>query len=519
MKKILFINALIIIVASSLFNTVGIAFRIYMSNKIGTEGMGLLQLIISIYMMATLFVVNGIHIAVTRLVAEEGGRRSFSISRSLLVKSFSVSFLFSIPAFLFLFLGADYIGNEWLHDQRTIFSLKLLAVGMPFMGISSCIKGYFNAISKLIRPTSSQALEMAIQIFVIMSILDYFALGGLEYACAAIVLGMTIAELASCMYMLTLYWLECKKNDHKSTETVYHAGIVKKLLYISFPISISSLVRSSLKALENIMIPIGFEKFGFTKKASLEEYGRIQGMVMPVLFFPASILLAFSGLLIPEISEANSLNHRKRVNYSVTRTLQLTCLMSILTAGVFVTFSENLGLSIYNSIECGNMMKTLAPIIPLIYLDIVVDQLLKGLDQQVSTLKYNMLDAVTRIVMIYYLVPMNGINGFVIVLYTSSILNTSLSVRRLLMVTKVHLRFIDWMLKPILSVSASGFIIVLLFDQIRHEYLPDVLYMMIGISLVGFLYLLFLIKIDCITNEDIKWFKGIFKYSKGTTSK
>ena len=103
MKKIFLVNALIIIVTSLLFNTVGISFRVFLSNKIGTEGMGLFQLIMSIYMIATLFVVTGINVAVTRLVAEEGGRQSFPVSRALLMKAFSISLFFSVPAFIFLF--------------------------------------------------------------------------------------------------------------------------------------------------------------------------------------------------------------------------------------------------------------------------------------------------------------------------------------------------------------------------------------------------------------------------------
>ena len=519
MKRILFINALIIIVTSLVFNTIGITFRVFLSNHIGTEGMGLFQLIISIYMMATLFVVNGINIAVTRLVAEEGGRKSFSVSRALLIKAFSISFLFSIPAFLFLFFGADYIGTKWLHDTRTIFSLKLLAVGMPFMGISSCIKGYFNAISKLLRPAAAQALELAIQITVIIIILDYFMSGGLEYACAAIVLGITIAELSSCLLLLTIYWFEKNRNDSPISEIFYQKRVLKKLLYIALPISASSLMRSGLKAMENIMIPIGFVKFGFTRKLSLEEYGKIQGMVLPILLFPASILVAFSTLLIPEISEANALKQKKRVNYSVTRALQLTFLMSILISGIFFVYSESLGLSIYNSEECGIMMKILAPVVPLIYLDIVADELLKGLNQQVSSLKYNMLDAVIRIILIYYLIPVKGVYGFIFVLYASNILNTSLSILRLLKVTEVQLKFMNWILKPILSVSACGFIIIFLSDKVCFGYVPQMLCMVIGVAFICFFYALLLILLDCITKDDIKWLKGIFKYSKGAPIK
>jgi stage V sporulation protein B len=500
-------------VTSLLFNTVGISFRVFLSNKIGTEGIGLFQLIISVYMMAILFVVTGINVAVTRLVAEEGGRGSFSVSRALIIRAFSISFLFSIPAFAFLFFGAEYIGTVWLGDQRAIFSLKLLAVGMPFAGISACIKGYFYAVSKLVRPTSSQAVELAIQIFITVNILDYFMLGGPEYACAAVAVGITISELASCLYILTFYRLERRKNDNRISEIFYQNRILKKLLYISFPISVGSLIRSSLKTMENIMIPIGFERYGYTRKLSLEEYGKIQGMVMPILMFPASIILAFSALLIPEVSEANALNQKKRVEYSVTRALQLTSVMSILISGIFVIFSERLGPAIYASTECGSLIKVMAPLIPLIYLDIITDELLKGLNQQVSALKYNTFGAVIKIVLIYYTLPIRGLPGLIFVMYISSLINTALSIRRLLSITHLRLKLNDWILKPILSITASGFVVIFLLDAAGIASLPNVYYIMIGAVSAGILYFILLVKLGALTKDDFKWYKIIFKYS------
>jgi stage V sporulation protein B len=130
-----------------LFNTAGISFRVFLSNKIGTEGIGLYQLILSVYLMAVLFVVNGINVAVSRLVAEEGGRAAFSISRALILRALSVSFLYSIPAFLFLYAGADHIGTFWLYDERTVFPLKLLAVDFLCRRFR-LYKGYFYASQK-----------------------------------------------------------------------------------------------------------------------------------------------------------------------------------------------------------------------------------------------------------------------------------------------------------------------------------------------------------------------------------
>jgi stage V sporulation protein B len=497
--------------SSLLFNTAGIAFRVFLSNKIGTEGIGLYQLILSVYLMAVLFVVNGINVAVTRLIAEEGGRASFSISRALIIRALSVSFLYSVPAFLFLYAGADYIGTVWLNDDRTVFPLKLMAVGLPFAGVSACIKGYFYAVSKIIRPTLAQAVELTIQIFIIVKIIDYFILGGPEYACAAIAVGNTIAEIASCLTVLTCYRLERWLTGGGGVSKIYQkSGILKKLLYISIPVSASSLVRSGLRALENIMIPIGFEKYGHTNKSALEQYGKIQGMVMPVLMFPASVIIAFSTLLIPEVSEANALNQKKRVNYSVTRALQLTFIMSVLVSGVFVAFSGRLGPAIYEGTDCGYYMKIMAPMIPLVYLDIVVEELLKGLNQQVSALLYSITDAAARIGLIYYLLPVNGIYGLIFVIYFSNLFTLSLGLRRLFLITGLSLNVRDWVLKPVLSAAASGFIAVDLLDLTGMASLPDVLYILAGIGLTSFFYFFFLVWFGCLTRDDFKWFRILF---------
>lgn len=498
MKRI-FVNALIIIVSSLLLNTAGISFRVFLSNKIGMEGIGLLQLIFSVYMMATLFVINGINVAVTRLVAEEGGRTSFSVSRALIVKAVSMSFLFSIPAFAFLYFGAGLIGRDLLGDERTVYSLKLLAVGMPFAAVSACIKGYFYAVSKVARPAFSQAVELAVQIAIIINILDHFLESGLEYACAAIAVGITISELFACLCALTLYWYEKRRNGGETSSCYFHQpGIRKKILYISVPVSASSLIRTGLKAMENIMIPAGFEKHGYSRKMSLEEYGKIHGMVMPVLMFPASVILAFSVLMLPEVSEANALKQKKRVEYSVTRALQLTAVMSVLTAGIFAAFSNQLGIAIYNSPDCGLLMKLLAPLIPLIYMDIVIDELLKGLNQQVSALRYNITDAAVKIILIYYILPEEGLTGLILIMYLSSSFNFSISMRRLLKTTKLSFQFKNWLIKPVLSVIAACTAAVFLLNALMPglSYVP---YIICGAALSCVLYFISLLWLGGLT--------------------
>ena len=68
-----------------------------------------------------------------------------------------------------------------------------------------------------------------------------------------------------------------------------------------------------------------------------------------------------------------------------------------------------------------------ALIIPFIYLDIIIDCILKGLDAQVSVMFINIVDLLVSISVIMIFVPWFGIRGYVVSIFISEILNFILS--------------------------------------------------------------------------------------------
>lgn len=75
-------------------------FRVFITGKIGASGMGLYQLILSVFILGITVCTSGIGFAVTRLVAEGRGtrgavRRCLAVALALSVVSMSV--LFSAP--------------------------------------------------------------------------------------------------------------------------------------------------------------------------------------------------------------------------------------------------------------------------------------------------------------------------------------------------------------------------------------------------------------------------------------
>ena len=64
--------------------------------------------------------------------------------------------------------------------------------------------------------------------------------------------------------------------------------------------------------------------------------------------------------------------------------------------------------------------------------NIVVDNILKGLDAQVNVLFINIIDLLVSISFIFFFVPVFGIKGFIASIFASEIFNFGLSLKKLL---------------------------------------------------------------------------------------
>lgn len=264
------------------------------------------------------------------------------------------------------------------------------------------------------------------------------------------------------------------------------------------------------------MIPAGLKKSGASYQKSLSGYGMLTGMVMPVITFPSAFLSSFSMLLIPEFSEANAKHHKRNIQYISKRVFQITLLFSILVTGIFVFFAKDLGMLIYNDPEPGIYISILAPVIPLMYLDSVVDGMLKGLNEQLSYLSYNMIDSVIRVFLIFTLLPLCGLKGVIIVIFVSEILNSTLSIARLLKVTHLQFQVANWLLKPILSAALPGFLLLFLVNHCGLSFSSSLSKVLLEIFIMAACYVSLLFLTRCIGKEECQWIKNLFLRSRSS---
>ena len=203
--------------------------------------------------------------------------------------------------------------------------------------------------------------------------------------------------------------------------------------------------------------------------------------------------------------------------------LSLALLFALGVAGIMLCFSNDLGSLLYQNPEAAKFIRLLAPLIPIMYLDSAVDAMLKGLGQQVSSMGINIIDASLSVILVWLLVPMLGIYGYLITIYVTEIVNATLSIVRLLRESGVKVFPGKWLLKPMVSILLAALLTHLLASIVTNTplalALPAGASLVLQILLTIALYLLLAHLFGALRRQELAWLIGLFGKQKCNTCK
>lgn len=495
-------NALWLIAVNLFMRTVGVSFNVYLSTRAGGEVMGLYTLLFGVYGPALTLGCGGIHLGTTRLVAEAMGearleeidgencRRSV---RRCLRRCLTYSVCCGMGAGLLLLWLAPMIGAYWLGDLRTVTSLRVLAITLPFASLSSCLGGYFTAVRRI---TPNAVVGMGTQLIRIACcsyLLTLWLPDGVEATCLALVLGGTLSEILGFLATYVAYrWDKHRHLRVSNREETVSDGLTRKLLGITVPVTLSACLRSGLLSLQHILIPRGLKQSGASWAAALASYGVIQGMVLPVVLFPSAFISSFSGLLVPEVAESHARGDDDRVARISTRIVTLSLIFSFGVAGIMACFAYELGTVVCGSAEAGKYIRLLAPLIPIMYVDSSVDAVLKGMNEQVYSMNVNIADALCSVILVWLLLPRVGLMGYMAAIYATETLNTTLSLTRMLRVSGMKVALWRQVFGPLLCITGATCLMRWIGPVLPWSNGDNVPGLVFHIILTSLLYLFFL---------------------------
>lgn len=360
-----------------------------------------------------------------------------------------------------------------------------MAISMPFNSVVTSLSGYFTGVRRVSKTSACRVLAVIIQVVLTCAFLYVFPSKDLNVVCTYLVLASTISTIFEFAVTYVLYKVD---SNSVLTRDISDEGYLKKILRIAMPVAVTSYIRSGLSTLKQLLIPFSLEKYSATCEEALSQYGLINGMTMPLLMFPCIVITSCAGLLIPEFARYNLKKDFDRMNQVTSFIFKFTSFFSICVIGVFLTFTEEICFLFYHNLEIVPFLALLCPLVILIYLDKIIDSMLRGLDKQVGVMFCNIFDLVSTIVLIYTLVPVFGIYGYIAIIAISEVLNFTISLIQLYKVTHFKFDFVSYAIVPFILVFVTKF----LFDAIDDYIEYDLGFVIIKVIIFVSIYLLLL---------------------------
>ena len=493
-KKLpIFYSALLLTLVNLLLRFAGTGFQVYLSRRIGAAGVGLLQLVMSVGSLAMVAGMAGIRTAAMYLTAEELGRSRPEQTRSVLSGCFLYSICCSVIAASLLFTFAPSIAEQWIGDSRVLGSLRLLAACIPVTCLCGVMTGYFTAAGRIGTLAAVEVAEQLLSMTVTVCTLSFWAGQDPGRACFCVILGSSTGAVLTLLCLISL-------RIRERISVAAPIPVRRRLLEAAMPLAMGDLLKSGINTAENLMVPKQLGKYPAASKP-LADFGRVSGMVFPVIMFPACILFALAELLIPELARCSAAESRNRISYLVRRGLKIAMLYGVLFSGLIFLLAEPLCQRLYGNLEAVRYLKLYGLLVPMLYCDAITDAMIKGLGQQKICVRYNILTAAMDILLLFLLLPKYGMDGYFASFLITHLLNFILSLTRLLKISKETIPFYI----PALTASAAA--AALLGASGIHGTAGQAL---AYIALLGSLLYLFRV----IRKEDFLWLKGLLKTKK-----
>ena len=452
-------NAALLTGSDVVLRLAGLGLRVWLANELGGEGMGLYQLVLAVYSLFVTLATAGVSVAATRLMAEElsapDGRAE---ARGMLHRLLLTGLLLGLAAMMLQLVAAAPAARWWLGDVRAAGALRVSALGMPWMAVSAVLRGFFIARRRVSPNVFSQLAEQTVRIGLVALALTRTEGLAVGLRCMLVLASTAASEAVSAVMML----LFCQRESARcfvGTKATRPAQPARRLWEILWPVEGGRVLSSALHTAENMLVPACLAVYlagAGGRSAALEQYGELKGMALPLLTFPFGLLGSLAVLLMPEITQAHILGQTERLNTLLDRMLRLTGYFSALAGVLFRVWGRPAAQLLYQSADAGFYLETLAPAMPLMYLESMVDGAMKGVGEQKATFRYSVWDSVLRIAGVVLLLPRFGMKGFLAVILCSSLYTCAANTGRLLLSSGTPHAFRRWLGAPALAALLSA---------------------------------------------------------------
>ena len=485
-RKNLGISAFVLLLSGVVCKVLGAFFRFPLTNLLGFEGIGIFQMIMSIYSFALVATCGGVTITLAKLISSARARGEENKIGTYFARAMLIGVGSGLVIGLAFFFG--WRGISAFQGITENKSYMLFLVLLPTGSIVATIRGYFQGYENMMPTAISQVIEQVIKFAFGLFFAYIFGKLGVSNGVFGAFLGIVASEIVALLVVFVWFLLKRKKTKYRTDNVAK-----KEFDKANFLVLCSAAILPFASAIDGLVIVPRLVSSGLSNEMAVKLFGLQSGAIGAILNLPLVISVAVATLLLPSISFA--ISKGKSAKWLIEKALKLLLIFVLPTTFGLVAISKQMLPLFYIDMD-DNLLQIAFNLMVYGGFSIVFTALMQFfvmLLQATGNFKYNLLitgiGGTAKVVLTIVLAAVPDINIFAVV-FGNLILTTLICILSLIRLKKTldfKLPFMDIFILLFSTLCMT----VAVYSFMQAEYFSIIPNILVGILLGIVVYVVF----------------------------
>jgi len=543
-KQSLMKGAMILSIGVLASRIIGMLYRIPIRNILGDEGQSLYGVAYGIYVVILTLTAMAIPGALSKLIAERRAAGAYKEAQRV----FHLAMIYSIGVAcvmaLGLWLGADFISDNFYKSQDVALPIRALAPTVVIATTLGVLRGYFQGRGDMTPTASSQIIEQIFNVIFSVVLASYFMKitnKNLVWGATGSAFGTGIGAIAGFVVLITLYIKKRPQAQYELKESKAYSEqssfmILKQILNMMIPVIVSASIFSIMTSIDQSMVsnilpknieylrnhqmldlvPVIDAGIYSTESIVNQLSGQLSFQYMTFLNIPVSLILQLGLASVPAIAAGMAANQIEDVRQKTKMIFKVGMLIAAPSAIGFMVFANPILTLVIGDSSGSELLSSGAIAI----LAIAIAQLSAGILQGMSKQKIPTINALIAcaikigINLVTLKFPTLNIYGFVHSTTICYVIYAVLNMYYLQKYLNVKMRWMEILIQPTVCSLIMGLITLALYKGLLWIGLSIKLSIIVILPIAAAIYFIVGIGTHTITKGDLSSIPGGRKLAK-----
>lgn len=389
----LYRTAAVVTVFSAIEHGLGFLYRIILSRVLGSEGLGIYQVALTVFAVFLTLSSSGLPITLSRIMTAHRTQGNERGTHAATTAAILLTLVVSVPIVLVLFFIRPLF-SDIFSDPRCANLFYILILALPFTSVYSIIRGNFWGNKRFLTYSLVELLEeiVMIAIGVFLLVVMQTSTPNVNLAAVAVIVSYFASFAIAAVCFLKKGGTLCSPK-----------GELIPLLRSSLPVTVMRTSSSLVNSLVSVLFPLRLQTAGASSAKALSEYGVVYGMVVPIIMIPSSLIGSIALVLVPEFSECFYKKQKEKLSALVEKAINATLLIAGLLIPFYIVCGKDIGIMLYGNADSGQLIARSALILLPMSITMISTSLLNSMNCEKQTLLFFLLGASAMLISVWVL--------------------------------------------------------------------------------------------------------------------